>query len=536
MGFGTFDKVRMQRSAILFAVSLLVAPSQPVLAQEHPHGQAELGTVSFPVSCNAEAQKRMNTAVAMLHSFWFPEARKRFESVVEADPGCGIAHWGVALTHFGNLVAGGSSAQGQAAGWESAQKAVSTGARSERDRGYINAVSTLFRDHDKVANRVRLRAYEEAMSAIVEKFPADTEARIFHAVTMVANASPTDLTFAQQKKAAGILTSLYRQQPKHPGLAHYIIHAFDSPPLAQFALDAARQYAAIAPAAPHALHMPSHTFTRLGYWDESIKTNRRSADLEPSLGAKAHPLDYLVYAYLQQGRDDAARLVIDELGGSTSGDYLAGAVGSYNAVAMPARFALERDDWQSASGLKVGAGPPSVTAVTHFARALGAARSSDTKAALREIAELDKLVVALNAQNEAYWAHVVGAQRVSVSAWVAHHEGRHEDALRLALEAADTEEKVEKHPVTPGPLIPARELYGDILMLHGRPADALLAYETTLKREPNRLRTLYGAARAASSAKQPDVARRYYEEIVKLVDAKSDRPALKEASAFLAQK
>jgi len=527
---------RVLGRALLFTVSALVALPRLSNAQEHQHGQAELGAVSFPVSCNAEAQKRINTAVAMLHSFWFPEARKRFESVVEADPGCGIAHWGVALTHFGNLVAGGSSAQGQAAGWESAQKAASTGGRSERDRDYINAVSTLFRDYDKVANRLRLRAYEEAMQAIAEKFPADTEARIFHAVTMVANAPPTDLTFAQQKKAADILTSLYRQQPKHPGLAHYIIHAFDSPPLAQFALDAARQYAAIAPAAPHALHMPSHTFTRLGYWDESIKTNRRSADLEPSAGAKAHPLDYMVYAYLQQGRDAAARLVIEELGRNTAGDYLAGAMGSYNAVAMQARFALERDDWQGASGLKVGAESPSVTAVTHFARALGAARSGDTTAALREIAELDKIVVALKAQNEAYWAHVVGAQQVAVSAWVAHHQGRHEDALTLARESAETEEKVEKHPVTPGPLIPARELYGDILMLHGKPAEALVAYETTLKREPNRLRTLYGAARAATAAKQAYVARRYYGEIVKLVDAKSGRPALREAVAYLARK
>ncbi|MBC7791411.1 MAG: tetratricopeptide repeat protein [Anaerolineae bacterium] len=526
----------MRRSTMFFVALTLATLPRISHAQEHKHDKDELGTVTFPVSCNAEAQRRMNTAVAMLHSFWFPEARKKFESVVEADPGCGIAHWGVALTHFGNPVAGGSTAQGQAAGWESAQKAVSTGARNERDREYINAAATLFRDHDKVDNRTRLLAYQKALKTIVDKFPADTEARIFHAVTMVANAPPTDLTFAQQKEAAALLTSLYRQQPRHPGLAHYIIHAFDSPPLAQYALEAARQYAAIAPAAPHALHMPSHTFTRLGYWDESIKTNRRSADLEPSPASKAHPMDYLVYAYLQQGRDEAARMAIEELGGNTSGDYLAGTLGSYNAVAMPARFALERDDWQSARALKVGAGPPSVLAVTHFARALGAARSADTSSARQEIAKLDSIAAALKAQKESYWAHVVGAQQLAVSAWVAHHEGRHADALRLARDAADAEEKVEKHPVTPGPLIPARELYGDILMLHGKPADALAAYESTLKREPGRLRTLYGAAKAAAAAGEVDAARRFYGEIVKLVDAKSTRPALRDATAFLAQK
>jgi hypothetical protein len=527
----------MRHTRLTYALAALAAVAMPARSQEHQHGADELGNVTFPVTCNAEAQKRMNTAVAMLHSFWFPEARKTFESVVAADAGCGIAYWGIALTHFGNPIAGGAGAAGQAAGWDAAQKGVTAGARNDRDRAFIDAAMVLFRDHATVDNRTRMRAYEAALKDIVDKNPADTEAKIFHAVLMVANAPPTDLTFAQQKKAAEVLTALVKQQPKHPGLVHYIIHAFDSPPLANLALDAARQYAAIAPAAPHAVHMPSHTFTRLGLWDESIKTNRRSADLEANSGGKAHPMDYMVYAYLQQGRDEAARAVLAELSGGTGGEYTAiGALGSYNAVAMPARFAMERDDWQTARSLPVNAGSPSVVAVTHFARGLGFARSGAPAAAQLEVAAMETKVAALKAANDAYWAHVVGAQATAVSAWIAHGEGRHADALRLAREAADTEDKVEKHAVTPGPLIPARELLGDILMVHNQPAEALVAYEETFKREPNRMRTLVGAARAAKAAGKNDIARKYYEQIVKLSDPASTRASLTEAKAFLAQR
>jgi len=526
----------MRRILIAALASVLALLPARIAAQDHAHAGEKVGTVTFPVSCNADAQQRMNGAVAMLHSFWFPEARKAFESVAQADPECGMAHWGVALTHFGNPIAGGAGAQGQAAGWQAARSAMAAGAKSSRDSAYIDAVATLFRDHDKSANGARMLAYERAMKAIVDQYPDDTEAKVFHGVIMVANAPPTDMTFAQQKKAAEILTALYKQQPNHPGLAHYIIHAFDSPPLAHFAIDAARQYAAIAPAAPHALHMPSHTFTRLGYWDESIQTNRRAADTEPSPGAKAHPMDYMVYAFLQQGRDAAALAVIRELGGDPSGDYVAGTLSGYNALAMPARYALERDDWAAARALSVGTGPASAVAVRRFARGLGAARSGDAAGAKAEVVELQRLAAALKAENDAYWAIAVDAQHVALSAWIAHLEGRHQDALRLAREAADTEDKVEKHAVTPGPLVPARELYGDILMIHSQPANALVAYEQTLRREPNRFRTIYGAAKAARAAGQTDVARRYYGDLIKLLDANSERAALGEARAFLAQK
>jgi tetratricopeptide (TPR) repeat protein len=354
----------------------------------------------------------------------------------------------------------------------------------------------------------------------------------------VANAPPTDLTFAQQREAAERLTELYRRQPNHPGLAHYIIHAFDSPPLANLALDAARQYASIAPAAPHALHMPSHIFTRLGYWDESIKTNRRSADLEPAPGGKAHPLDYMVYAYLQQGRDGAALSAIKEIGGNTTGEYIAGALGSYNALAMPARYALERDDWKSASALNAPPpeGAPEAVAVTYFAKGLGAARAGNIAVAKEQAAQLEKIVGALVARKDTYWPIVVDAQRIALLSWIAHAENRAADALRLAREAADKEEQVEKHPVTPGPLIPARELLGDLLLLHNQPADALAAYEATLTREPNRARTLVGAARAARAAGKNDVAGRHYRSVIDLMDPQSARPELAEARTFTAQR
>lgn len=525
----------MARLTIALAVAV-VTLVPPAVAQDHPAGHGTIGTVEFPVRCSAPAQERMNRAVAMLHSFWFTEARQAFASVLEADPGCGVAHAGIALTHFGNPLAGGTGPEAQAQGAAAAELAVRTGARSARDSAFIAATAALYRDHATLPNRVRLQAYERALADFVARFPDDTEGRIFHALAMVATAPPDDMTYAKQRRAAAILTPLFEQQPEHPGLAHYIIHAFDAPSLAHHALDAARKYAAIAPAAPHALHMPSHTFTRLGYWDESIATNRRSADAEPLPGAKAHPMDYMVYAYLQQGREGAARAVLGELQADPQGDYSIGTLGSYNGRAMPARLALERDDWAAARRLRSGAeDPPMVRAVTQFARALGAARAGDVAAARAEHDTLGAIVTTLREGGEQYWAHTVGAQHRAVSAWIAHLEGRHDDALRLAREAAELEEQVEKHPVTPGPLIPARELSGDLLMLHGRFADALAAYEATLKREPNRLRTLYGAARAARAAGRDDIARRYFLAIRELVDPESEHPALREARTYLAR-
>jgi len=522
----------MPRSSLfLLVAALLLTPAAG--AQGHD-GHDAVGTVNFEASCNEAAQRGMDRGVAMLHSFWFAEARETFTAVLQDDPRCGIAWSGIALTFFGNPFGGGTGPDAQARGGEAAGRAVLTGAGSARDSAFIGAVASLYRDHETVPNRTRMASFERALGEMARRFPADTEATIFHALWMVATASPDDTTYARQLAAARIMTPLFERQPDHPGLAHYIIHAYDAPSLAPRALDAARRYAEIAPSAPHALHMPSHTFTRLGYWDESIATNRRSADAEPVRGAKAHPLDYLVYAYLQQGRERVARAALAEIAGAGSDDEI-GMLGSYNGRAMPARMALELDDWPAARRLRGGPDdPPSVRAVTLFARALGAARSGDADAARAGNDSLAGVVASLRDAGEAHWAHTVGAQHRAVAAWIAHLEGKPDVALRLAREAADLEDQVEKHPVTPGPLLPARELYGDLLMLNGRFPEALGAYESTMTREPNRLRTLYGAARAARAAGRDEAARRYFQAIRELVDPESGHPALREAHTFLA--
>jgi len=523
-----------------FALSLLllgaIVPAG-AFAQEHKHSDTGIGTVTFKVGCNAQAQQQMNTAVAMLHSFWFNEARKTFEAAAQADPSCGVAYWGVALTNWGNPLAGGPVGDGAKAGFEAAQKAVTVGATAERDRAFIDAAAALYKDYQTVDNRTRMKAYEAALGQWHARDPNDTEAAIFHAIWMIATASPTDLTFAQQKQAADILNPLFAKQPHHPGLAHYIIHAFDSPPLAQYALDAARKYSDIAPSAPHALHMPSHTFTRLGYWDESIKMNRKSADLEPTPAQKAHASDYMVYAYLQQGRDEAALGVMKEIGLTPAGvdpHFATGnALAGYNAVAMPARYSLERNDWKTAASLTLVPGQPLGEGVTRFARALGAARAGDAPAARADLTALSALIEKMKQSKDPYWPIAMEAQRLAAEAWVLHLEGKHADALRVAAEAADMEETIEKHPITPGPLIPARELYADILMVHKKPAEALAAYEKTMQREANRERTIYSAAKAAQAAGKNDVARKYYEQLVKLIAPDSKRAELAEAKAFL---
>ena len=501
--------------------------ASPAIAQDHAHHDTSLGSVHFPVACNAEAQKLMNTGVAMLHSFWFAEARKVFESVAQADPSCGVAYWGVAITHFGNPFGGGPGAPGLKAGLAAAEKAAEIGGKNDRDRAYIDAAMALYHDYDRVDSRTRMQAYTDALAKLAASDSTDLESAIFHAFWLVPNASPLDMTFAEQKKAAAILLPLFEKHPQHPGLAHYLIHAFDSPPLANLALDAARRYAEIAPAAPHALHMPSHTFTRLGYWDESIKTNRRSADLEPTPAAKAHPADYMVYAYLQKGQDDAARSVLAEIGLDPQGEDGTGitpSLGGYNAIAMQARYALERDDWKLAAALAMPENQPAfVQAITRFARALGAARAGDAAAARAELDAMSTLIAVLERAKDPYWPIVVDAQRMAAEAWTAHAEGKHAEALSLAKAAAEKEETVEKHPVTPGPLIPARELYADILMVHGKPSEALAEYEKTLTREPNRLRTLIGAAHAAKASGNTEALGKYRHEVMKLMHPTSPR-------------
>jgi hypothetical protein len=526
----------MHRFASLILAATVAA--SPVVAQHGPHAGGEtLGRVSFPASCAAAVQPDIDRAAAMLHSFWFDAAHKAFDKIAAADPTCALAHWGIAMTLWGNpFVRQPIPAERQQAGLAAAERAAALASRAtHREQMYIDAAAALWRDAAKLDHLARLARHEQAMKALYEAHPDDSEAAMFYARAIIANAPPTDLEFKRQLYAASLLEPLFEKQPDHPGLAHYIIHTFDSPKLATHGLSAAKRYAAIAPAAPHALHMPSHIFTRLGHWDESIATNRRSAAAEPDSNAAAHPNDYMVYAYLQQGRDaDAWRVIARS---REMADRYYGSILGYNAAAMPARYALERSAWKEAAALPLPSkAAPFVEAVPRFARAVGAARSGNTAQANTEIVALGALRDSLTAGNDAYWATIVEAQRLSASAWVARAEGRNDDALRLAGQGAELEETVEKHPVTPGPLLPARELEGDLLMELGRPADALRAYEKTLVREPRRARALFGAARAAEKSGDRSAARAHYEQLSRLMEgADAARAEVRIAREFLAR-
>ena len=522
-------------AAASVALALFSTGARAQAAHQHPAGSPEkLGKVAFPTTCRSDVQPRFERAVAMLHSFWFDEAHRAFQEVATADTSCAIAHWGVAMTLLGNPLIGQPLPQQRlTAALAAAERANTLAANvSPRERGYIEAALALYRDVG-ADRRPRLKAYESAMQSLRDAHPDDAEASIFYAIAVVANAPASDLTFARQKHAAEVLTPLFAKQPDHPGLAHYIIHSFDSPQLAGYGLAAARRYADIAPSAPHALHMPSHIFTRLGYWDESIATNRRSAAAEPDSNAAVHPMDYMVYAYLQQGRDEEARKVVARA--TNNPDRFYGGIIGYNFAAMSARYALERGRWADAAQLRVPTGaPPYVEAVTRFARAVGAARSAQPSLANEEIARLGALRDSLKRANDSYWATLVEAQRLAASAWTARAAGDDAHAVRLAREAATLEETVEKHPVTPGPLLPARELEGDLLLELGRAAEALRSYEKTLEREPNRARALAGAARSAELAKNRDAARKHYAALAKLMDrADADRAEARAARAYV---
>ncbi|MBA3583141.1 MAG: hypothetical protein H0W36_01180 [Gemmatimonadetes bacterium] len=505
-----------------------LALAGPLRAQEHDHapGHEEVGTVHFPTSCDDAAQERFDRGVAKLHSFWFESANEEFAAAAAEDPDCAIAHWGTAMTLWGNPMtrSAPSSERTQEALTAIERAEALAGNATPRERAYIEAAAVLYRDHETVGFLERMRRHEGALQAVVEANPGDTEAAVFYARIMVANAAPDDLTFERQKHAAEVLLPLFVEQPQHPGLAHYIIHAFDAPPTAGLGLEAARRYAEIAPAAPHALHMPSHIFTRLGHWDESIETNRRAAEASPEPNAAVHPLDYMVYAYLQQGRDHAAREVVGRIANIEDPFY--GGVLGFNSLAMPARYALERGDWAAAAELPVPTDALAyVEAVPRFARAVGAARSGRPEMARPDIERMAVLEDDLVQAGEADWAARVGAQRLAAESWVVWAEGDHAKALDLARRAAELEETVEKHPVTPGPLLPARELYADMLLEQGQAADAQAAYEGTLAREPRRARALYGAGRAAVLAGNDADAARYAQELLDLMDeADPERP------------
>lgn len=526
---------------LVFTVAVSILLAVPALAQHEHHAAGspdEVGSahVRFETSCAAETADEINRGVALLHSFWFPQAVAAFESVLKADPTCAMAHWGIALSHWGNPFGGLKTPPQIERGRAAIDLAQQTGSPTPRERAYIDAAATLFASAEPGTQRERTVAYELGMERVAREFPDDMEARIFYALAVNQTASPTDKSYGQQLKAAGILEPLFQEHPSHPGLAHYIIHAYDHPPLAEKALAAARRYASLAPAVPHALHMPSHTFTRVGYWRESIETNRRSAEAarkDSTAGEELHALDYQTYAYLQIAQDDEARRVLEvamSLADSAEGIAIgATGAGAFAVAAIPARLALERGAWTEAAALPVrSASTPHTEAMTHFARALGAARSGTPRAAEADIARLAELRDKLTAMQDAYWAEQVDIQRRVALAWVAFAEGRRDEGIAQLREVAEAEDRTDKSAVSPGPLAPARELLGYMLLEADRPREALEAFEATVAKEPNRFRGLYGAGRAAEAAGDRDRAVRHYRQLLEVVgDGASDRPELR---------
>ena len=545
-------KVFSRTFASMLLLLFIFRPAFPQGMHIHSHDASEkLGQVNFVVSCSPASQKKFNRATALLHSFWYDEAEKAFAAIAMSEPKCAMADWGMAMTLYHPVWAPSTSSELQR-GWAAVEKAKSAGAKTARERDYIAAIEAFYRDWDKLDHRSRALAYEKGMERLYLGYPKDREAAIFYALALLGTARSGDKSYANQKKAAAILNRILPLEPQHPGVAHYLIHSFDYPQLAQLALPAARSYAKIAPSSPHALHMPSHIFTRLGLWQESIESNLASAEAARKHVAMSHPgaasfdqlhaLDYLVYAYLQGAQDQKAKQIVDRVNRVNRVDAEVVAA-AYSFTAAPARYALERRQWSEAARLELHpAGFPwerfrYAEATTYFARAIGAARSGDPGSAGKDVERLSALQKELADMRDTYWSGQVEIQRQAAAAWVAHAEGKNDEALALMRSAAELEAATEKHPVTPGPILPARELLGDLLLELKQPEQALREFEASLRDSPNRFNGLYGAARAAELSGNKKQASDYYAKIVTLtIHADSDRPELQKVKQFLARR
>ena len=528
----------MLRPVALFA-ALLVGGQALAHEEEGKSSGQVLGKVNFKTSCSKAVQPKFNRAVALLHSFWYTESEAAFNEVAAEEPSCTIAYWGVAAILMNNPIAGqGAVGKGPEKAQAALEKARANPPKTQRERDYIEAVSAYYKDFGQRTERERQEARAQAYEKLAAKYPDDDEAQIFYAVYLAATQPLTDKTYAATLKAAGILEEQFKKYPQHPGVAHYLIHSYDYPPIAQKGLTAARRYAKIAPAAPHAQHMPSHIFTRVGAWEESAQTNARSA-IAARKGNEGdeswHAVDYMVYAYLQMARDRQANATYAEALKHT--DITPRFVAPYAMAAVPARLAIERGDWKKAASLEPRTTKfPFVDAMTHFARSLGAARSGNPGAAEQELQAIQKLHGQLVEGKNAYWATEVEVSGLSALAWTRLAQGKAEEAEQRMRQAADLEDKNDKHIVTPGRILPARELLADMLLEMKRPADALKEYEASQLREPNRFRGLYGAARAAELAGDPAKAKRYYSQLVKVAGKGDPRPELDAAKKYVAMK
>jgi tetratricopeptide (TPR) repeat protein len=532
--------MRLHRLAAA-AASALALTGLSATAHEVEEGKGKLGKVSFANSCDAKVQGELQRAVAMLHSFWFSAGEQAFRHVLADDPNCGVATFGIAAILMNNPLAGqGASPKAAEAAQAAIEQGRKVGAKTQRERDYVEAVAAYYADFANRPERARQLSRAQAFEALAAKYPDDDEAQIFAALYVAGTQSQADQTYAAYLKAAAVLEKQFVKYPDHPGVAHYLIHSYDAPPIAAKGLPAARKYAGIAPDAPHALHMPSHVFTRVGAWEDSVTGNRRSADVAKKDGngnEAYHAADYMVYASLQLGRDKAAREVLAEFDREVKTNP-AIFVGPYAVATIPARIALERGDWVAAARLAPqGSQFPFVEAITSFSRALGAARQGDVVAAEQEALRLEAQHKALLEAKNNYWATEVETQRVATAAWIAKAKGQPDDALRLMRAAADMEDRNEKHIVTPGRVLPARELLGEMLLELKQPAAALKEFEQSQVREPNRLRGYAGAAMAADAAGERDKARQHYAKLVELTrEADTPLPEITRAKAFLASR
>ncbi len=525
---------------------LTLSSAHSVAALQHDHGTIapdRLGKLHFATSCTPEAQGAFDLAVATLHSFGYRDAEQRFIDVLKIDPTCSLAEWGIAMSHYHQLWDP-PAGEDLKAGLDAAQKGLALGPKTQRERDYLNAVETFYQNADADDHRVRAKRYEQAMEALHEHYPQDSEAAIFYALALIANAPYGDKSYANQRKATGILEPLFAQQPDHPGLAHYIIHADDHLVLAPHALNAARRYAQIAPDAPHALHMPSHIFTRLGLWDESISANLASAASARQHGLPSdelHALDYLVYAYLQTGRIEEAGKLVQQLPQPRAGEA-ARYAGLYATATIPVRYAIERQQWQAAAALPLASQEPihacvSVQANLLFGRALGSARLEDTKGARAGMERMQSLREACAQAHEQDEVATIDIQQKIVSAWVTWAGGDHDAALREMKEAALLDDATDSSPVSPGPVAPAEEMLGDMLLKAQQPVLALAAYESSLKAAPERLRSEYGAAFSAQQAGDRATAERHYRTVLRNCSyADPGLPEVAQAKQFLASR
>ena len=536
--------MRNQASRWALALGLALCPALGHAQQQHDHaGQppppATLGEVYFAVSCTPEAQAAFNDAMKLQHSFWFSASGQAFQQVLQHDPNCVMAYWGQALSRLDNLFIP-PQARNVAEGRALLEQARQLGPKTEREAAYIEALAPLLSGDDLAGRRARLEQHEQAMARLHERFPDDPEAAIFHALALSMAASPADRTYARQLRAGEILEREFARRPNHPGVAHYLIHTYDYPALAQRGLPAAEHYAGIAPDANHALHMPSHIFTRVGRWDASVEANRRSAENARANGQtteELHASDYMVYAYLQTGRDGEARRVVEGLGQYDKMDRPV-FIGPFALAAMPARLALERGAWAEAAALQPRQSSfPHVDAITRFARAVGLARAGRLEEAGPEVEALRAAASVLRERGDAYWAEQVDIQRRAAEGWVAYAQGRREEGLAALREAVEREGRTEKHIVTPGPLAPAREQLAEMLLEAGRPAEALREFEAVARTEPNRFRAVSGAARAAERAGDAEATRRHYAHLLEIAARAEDgaRPEVAAARAYAAK-